>query len=223
MVRLHHKDMQGTASLFGHIVAVSLHRKDRYNSPVIRPCYYTHKLLLFTRSYVWASSGYLCTHYMRTHFRLMQLRYLSRTCTHPVRPLACYRSRFALSLLIVCALFRAPFIPICQRSSRLNACTTFCGLRYLHGLRGYARTRLRLRSMCAAVLVNARAFTPLHPVQIIAFLRLRPAIAHGFCASMRPLSHVWARFRPLRLVLLAFHRIAARTKPTNLCAAARPP
>ena len=120
MVRLHHKDMQGTVSLFGHIVAVSLHRKDRYNSPVIRSCYYTHKLLLFTRSYVWASSGYLCTHYMRTRFRLMQLRYLSRTCTHPVRPLACYRSWFALSLLIVCALFRAPFVPICRRSLRFS-------------------------------------------------------------------------------------------------------
>lgn len=57
MVRLHHKDMQVTVSLFGHIAAVSLHRKDRYNSPVIRSCYYTHKLLSFTRSYVWASSA----------------------------------------------------------------------------------------------------------------------------------------------------------------------
>ena len=161
MVRLHHKDMQGTVSLFGHIVAVSLHRKDRYNSPVIRSCYYTHKLLLFTRSYVWASSGYLCTHYMRTRFRLMQLRYLSRTCTHPVRPLACYRSWFALSLLLSCPISQK-VVPICQRSLRLAVRTAFRDLHYLRTLYGYAFGRSCTRHIFAGNLRTWRAVKPAH-------------------------------------------------------------
>lgn len=186
---------------------------------VIRLCYYTHKVLLFVCVYVRAL--FALPMYNRTRFHAMQLRYLSRTCTHPVRPLACYRSRFALSSLIACTLFRAALILTFQWSSRLGACTTFRDLRYLHGLRGYARTLPCSRSMRAGVLVSARAFAPLHPLQIIAFLRLVLASLRESYAGTQPLLRVWVRFRLARLLLHVFRKIAAHTRPTTLCAAAR--
>lgn len=112
---------------------------------------------------------------------------------------------------------------ICQWSSRLSACTTFRGLRYLHGLRGYACTRPCLRSMRAGVLVNVGGNQSPHVRKFRTFLRLGLASLRESCAGTQPLLRVWVRSRLARLLLRVFRKIAAHTTPTNLCAAARPP
>lgn len=112
---------------------------------------------------------------------------------------------------------------ICQWSSRLSDCTTFRGLRYLHVLRGYACTRPCLRSMRAGVLVNVGGNQPPHVRKFRTFLRLGLASLRESCAGTQPLLRVWVRSRLARLLLRVFHKIAAHTIQTNLCAAALPP
>lgn len=126
----------------------------------------------------------LCVHYtcMPVTYasgRLAQLRYLSRTCTHPARLLVCYHSQLALSSLVPHPISCGRF-PTYQRSSRPCLRTTFRGLRYLRAF----RTGMRSHSTTHGLL--SWSFSKDEPSQRpVPELYYRYNLAAAFCMFAR--------------------------------------